>query len=95
MAWPLWDLAGDLAVARGGGPVETDPTRRIDARYLRRRIAGVLWIPFAFGAVALGSGLHSWVAGTLAFAAVVVVLWLVAERGDRLWAAVVRRRRSP
>ena len=94
MAWPLWDLAGDLAVARGGGPVETDPMRRIEARYLRRRIAAALWIPFAFGAIALGSGLHSWVAGTLAFAAVIVLLWLVAERADRLWAAVVRRRRS-
>ena len=93
MAW-LWDLAGNLAVARGGGPVETDPMRRIDSRYLRRRIAAVLWIPFAFGAIALGSGLGSWVAGAVAFAAVVVALWLVAERGDRLWAAV-RRRRSP
>ena len=93
MAWPLWDLAGDLAVARGGGPVETDPMRRIDARYLRRRIAAALWIPFAFGAVALGSVLHSWVAGTLAFAAVVVVLWLVAERGDRLWSLIRRRAR--
>ena len=93
MAWPLWDLAGDLAVARGGGPVETDPTRRIDARYLRRRIVAALWIPFAFGAVALGSELHSWVAGTLAFTAVVVVLWLVAERGDRLWSLIRRRAR--
>ena len=94
MAW-LWDLAGDLAVARGGGPVETDPMRRIDSRYLRRRIAAVLWIPFAFGAIALGGGLGSWVAGTVAFAAVIFMLWLVAERGDRLWAAAVRRRRSP
>ena len=93
MAWPLWDLAGDLAVARGGGPVETDSMRRIDARYLRRRIVAALWIPLAFGAVALGSELHSWVAGTLAFAAVVVVLWLVAERGDRLWSLIRRRAR--
>ena len=87
----MWDLAGDLAVARGGGPVETDPLRRIDARYLRRRIAAALWIPFAFGAIALGSGVGSWVVGTLAFAAVVVVLWLVAEHGDRLWALIRRR----
>jgi hypothetical protein len=91
VAWPLWDLAGDLAVARGGGPVETDATRRIDARYLRRRIVAALWIPFAFGAIALGSGLHSWVAGALAFAAVIALLWLVAERGDRLWALIWRR----
>ncbi len=93
MAW-LWDLAGDLPVARGGGPVETDPMRRIDSRYLRRRVAAVLWIPFAFGAIALGSGLNSWVIGAVAFAAAIFLLWLVAERGDRLWDAV-RRRRSP
>ena len=93
MAWPLWDLAGDLAVARGGGPVETDPMRRIDSRYLRRRIVAVLWIPLAFGAIALGSGLDSWVTGLVAFAAVAVALWLVAERGDLLW-AVIRGRRT-
>ena len=88
----MWDLAGDLAVARGGGSVETDPMRRIDARYLRRRIVAVLWIPFAFGAIALGSGLGSWVAGAVAFAAVVALVWLVAERGDRFWALIRRRR---
>lgn len=91
MAWPLWDLAGDLAVARGGGPVETDPMRPIDSGYLRRRIAAVLWIPCAFGAIALGNGLGSWAAGAAAFAAVAVALWLVAERGDRLWALIRSR----
>jgi hypothetical protein len=91
VAWPLWDLAGDLAIARGGGPVETDAMRRIDARYLRRRIVAALWIPFAFGAIALGSSLGSWVVGTLAFAAAAIALWLVAEHGDRLWSLIRRR----
>lgn len=91
MAWPLWDLAGDLAVARGGGPVETDSTSGIDRRYLRRRIAAALWIPLAFGAIALGSGLDSWPVGVAAFGGVIAFTWLFAERGDRMWKAIRRR----
>src|SRR5438874_452600 len=44
MSFPLWDLAGDLAIARGGGPVKTDPMDLVETRTLRRRIRGRLLV---------------------------------------------------
>ena len=88
MSFPLWDLAGDLAVARGGGPVKTDPMDRPDPRSLRRRVAALLWIPCAFGAAAVGSGTGWWPLGGVVFVLLVAALWLFAERGDRIWSKI-------
>ncbi len=86
MSYPLWDLAGDLAVARGGGAVKTDPMELVEGRTLRRRIAGLLWIPTATGVLALTSWSNSAIVGVVGFSALITALWLFAERGDRILA---------
>src|SRR5260370_33675687 len=58
MSFPLWDLAQDLAVARGGGAVKTDPMELIEPRTLRRRIEALAWIPSAGGMLALAAWMH-------------------------------------
>ncbi len=88
MSFPLWDLAGDLAIARGGGPVKTDPMDRPDPRSLRRRVAALLWIPGAAIAIAVGSGTGVWLLSIPAFLVLFAGLWLFAERGDRLWSRI-------
>ena len=92
MAWPLHDLAGDLAVARGGGPVATDPMVRVEGRSLRRRLAALLWIPGATGCAIIWSVTGSPVIGVATFAVLIAALWLFSERGERIWAAIRRRR---
>jgi len=79
MSFPLWDLAGDLAIARGGGPVKTDPMDRPDSRSLRRRVAALLWIPGAAAAIAVGSGTGVWWLSIPAFVVLFASLWLFAE----------------
>jgi hypothetical protein len=91
MSFSLWDLAGDLAIARGGGPVKTDPMDRPDPRSLRRRVAALLWIPGAFGAIAVGSGTGWWPLGGAAFIVLIAGLWLFAE-GTGGIRRVLRRR---
>ncbi len=85
MAW-LWDLASDLAVTRGGGPVRTDPMERVEGRNLRWRIAAIAWIPGGFGALALGSATGSWELGLAAFVVLIAGLslfaWLGAKNGS-------------
>ena len=83
MSWPLWDLAGDLAVARGGGAVKTDPMERVQGRNLRWRLAALAWIPGGFSAIALGSATGSWVIGLAAFVLLIAGLLLFASRGAR------------
>ena len=80
MSFPLWDLAQDLAVARGGGAVKTDPMELIESRTLRRRIAALAWIPSAGGMLALAAWTQSWMVGVLGFTLLLVALWLYAER---------------
>jgi hypothetical protein len=80
MSFPLWDLAQDLAVARGGGPVKTDPMDVLEARTLRRRLAALAWIPGAGGVLFLAGWTHSWIVGLGGFAVLLVALWLFAER---------------
>lgn len=92
MGYPLWDLAGDLAVARGGNGVKTDPMERPSSASLRRRVAAVVWIPAAFGAAAIGSGFGSWIAGVAALVVFTAVLAVVSERGDVVWARIRRSR---
>jgi len=91
MSFPLWDLAGDLAIARGGGPVKTDPMDRPDSRSLRRRVAALLWIPGAAAALAVGSGTGVWWLIVPAFLVLLAGLWLFSERGDAIWSRIRRR----
>jgi O-antigen ligase len=94
MSFPLWDLAADLAVARGGGPVKTDPMELVEGRILRRRIAALVWIPGAVAMLALGSWTGSLLVGLVGFAVLIAGLWLFAERWDRV-VARLRRRKEP
>ena len=91
MSFPLWDLAGDLAVARGGGPVKTDPMDRPDSRSLRRRVAALLWIPGAAAVIALGSGTGLWWLSVPAFVVLIAGLWVFAEGTGGIRARLWRR----
>lgn len=91
MSNDLWDLAGDLAVARGGGRVRTDPMELVEGRTLRRRIAALLWIPAFAGVVGFASWAGTWIVGAIGFVVLVAVLWLFADHLD--W--VVARIRKP
>ena len=87
MSFPLWDLAQDLAIARGGN----GPDAKADTRFLKGRIAGVLWVPGAAGSIFLGVLTGSYLVGLLAFVAVVVGLATFVI-GPRTIATFVRRR---
>ena len=87
MSFPLWDLAQDLAIARGGN----GPDAKADTRFLKGRIAGVLWVPGAAGSIFLGVLSGSYLVGLLAFVAVVVGLATFVI-GPRTIATFVRRR---
>jgi hypothetical protein len=86
MSFPLFDLYKDLAVAQSspGPPDDSTKADEVEARTLRRRLAAILWVPGAFGALALGGWSGSAIVGIAAFAALIACLWLFAERGDRL-----------
>jgi hypothetical protein len=92
MSYPLWDLAGDLAIARGGGAVKTDPMDRPDPRSLRRRVAALLWIPGATVAIAVGSGTSVWLLSIPAFVVLFAGLWLFAEGTGGIWAKIGGKR---
>jgi hypothetical protein len=91
MSNDLWDLAGDLAVARGGGRIRTDPMELVEGRVLRRRIAALLWIPGAAGVVGLASWAGTWIVGVVGIVVLVVLLWLFAEYSDRILARFRKR----
>jgi hypothetical protein len=76
VSFPLWDLAGDLAVARSGKGGETDD----DPRYLRGRIATMLWFPGAVLCLVAGAATGSVLLGLACFAALLGGLWLFAFR---------------
>jgi hypothetical protein len=87
VSFPAFDLAKDLALARGGrGPGDDD-----DPRTLRRRIALIAWFPGAFLVWLLALSLGSWVVGVVGIIVLVIGLWLFAERGDLILALVRRR----
>ena len=87
MSFPLWDLAQDLAIARGGNGSDAEA----DTRFLKGRIAGVLWVPGAAGSIFLGVLTGSYLVGLLAFVAVVLGLATFVI-GPRTIATFVRRR---
>jgi hypothetical protein len=83
VSFPLFDLYKDLAVAQSSpGPPE-DPTKadEVEARTLRRRLAAIMWVPGAAGALALGGWSGSVMVGVAAFVVLVAGLWLFAEGG--------------
>jgi hypothetical protein len=85
MSFPLWDLAQDLAVARGGNRVETDPMERMEGRNLHRRLAALAWIPLAGGVLVLASLANSTIVTIALLAALLVGLWLSPRAGLRSW----------
>lgn len=76
MSFPLWDLANDLAVARAGQGAETDD----DPRYLRGRIATILWFPCGTLCLVAGAATGSIWVGLACFAVLLFALWLFAFR---------------
>jgi hypothetical protein len=94
MSYQFIDLVKDLAVAQAGPGTDPDPVKAeaMEARVLRRRIAGLLWIPSLAGIVFLAGWANSATAGIAAVVLLLVGLWLFAERGDRI-AAWARRGR--
>lgn len=81
MSFPLWDLAKDIAVARGGKAVKTDPMDRPSSWSMRTRVAAMLSIPGMAVAAAVGSWFDNWVAGLAALIVVGAALWFYAARG--------------
>ena len=94
MSFPLWDLAQDLAVARGGNKVETDPMERMEGRNLRRRIAALAWIPCAAIVLVLVSLANNTVVTLALFGGLLTGLWLFAERWDQIAARIRKHANS-
>lgn len=87
MGYPLWDMLNDLAVARGLRGADADS----DSRYLRGRVAAILWIPGLAIALTVGGWNNSWVLGMAVIILTLVVMALVAF-GPRRLAKAIRRR---
>jgi hypothetical protein len=95
MSFNLWDFAEALVVARRFAETDTDPAKidATEARTMRRRLAGIAWLPGAGLMLLLGGATNSALVGVAGFVVLLVALWLFAERGDRFgdW---VRRDRN-
>jgi hypothetical protein len=91
MAWPLWDMANDLAVARAGGGSETDD----DPRYLRGRIATIVWMPGGALCLVAGAATGSVLIGLACFAVLIAGMWLFAFRPGATSAFLRRMLRRP
>lgn len=89
MGYPLWDMLSDLAIARGLRGANDDS----NSRYVRGRVAAVLWIPGLAIALTVGGWTDSWVAGVAVLIFTLVVMVIVAY-GPRRLASAVRRRAS-
>jgi glycerophosphoryl diester phosphodiesterase len=91
MSWQLYDLTQDLMVARGGSRTDADH----DARFLRRRIASAAWL-LGVGLIwLLVASLHySWIVAVVGIVALVVGLWLFAERADQVSGFLEKRLRK-
>lgn len=88
MGWQPWDLLNDLAIARGLRGADADS----DSRYLRGRIAAVLWIPGLAVALMVGGWTGSWVVAIAVLVVTLVVMAAVAYGPRRLKALVSERR---
>lgn len=85
--WQPWELLNDLAIARGlrGGDADSD------SRYLRGRIAAVLWIPGLALALILGGWTGKWAVGAAVVVLTLAVMVAVAYGPRRLKARIRRR----
>lgn len=88
--WQPWDLLNDLAVARGlrGGDADSD------SRYLRGRIAAVLWIPGLGVALMVGGWTGSWLVGVAILVLTLAVMTMIALGPRRLKKATAAWRRK-
>jgi hypothetical protein len=89
MGYPLWDMLSDLAVARGLRGADDDS----NSRYLRGRIAAVLWIPGLAIALIAGGLTNSWLVGVACLLVTLAVMILTAL-GPRAIARRFRRNRT-
>ena len=87
MGYPLWDMLSDLAIARGFRGADADS----DSRYLRGRIAAILWIPGLALALTVGGWMDSWLLAVGILALTLIAMAAVAF-GPRRIASAFRRR---
>jgi hypothetical protein len=94
MGFQFVDLVKDLAVAQAGPGTDPDAAKAeaIEDRTLRRRIAGLAWIPGAMSVLFLAGWANSVIVGVAGFVILFVALWQYAERGDRITALIRSRR---
>jgi hypothetical protein len=94
MSFPLFDLVKDLAVARGPAQTETDPDKidAAEASTMRRRLALIAWFPGLGLVLLLGGVTNSALIGVAGIVVLLVLLMLLAERGDRFGAWLRRGR---
>jgi hypothetical protein len=92
MTIPTPDLYKELAIANAHGRPDADPEAEeiFQARSLRRRLAGLVWIPGTAVVLVVAGWTGSGVLAVLGLILLVVALWLYAERPKRV-AALLKR----
>ena len=82
MTLPLTDLYKELAIANAHGRPDADPAAEeiFQARAFRRRLAGLMWIPGAAVVLVVAGWTGSAVLGVAGLIALVIALWIYAER---------------
>lgn len=88
MGYQLWDMLDDLAIARGLADARVDS----QGRYLRGRIAAVLWVPGLGIALIVGGWNDSVPLGLVVIAVTLLVMSLVAWGPRRILARLRRSR---
>ena len=103
MTLPLNDLYKELAIANAHGRPAADPEDEeiFQARAFRRRLAGLMWIPGLAAVLVAAEWTGSGVIGIAGLIALVVALWVYAERPEYLrtrligpLSRIARRRRG-
>jgi hypothetical protein len=79
---PLSMFLMNLAFARGNQP---------DDRFVRGRIAILIWLPGLALIVYVATAIHSWIVGATGIVLLLFGLWLFTERADQVVAFVRRR----
>ncbi len=86
MTLPLTDLYKELPIANAHGRPDADPAAEeiFQARAFRRRLAGLMWIPGAAAVLVVAGWTGSAVLGVAGLIALVIALWIYAERPTNL-----------